>query len=219
MSESSDNYLKAIYVLSGRPEKEVSTSALAEKLRTKASSVTDMLSKLKDRGLIRYERYKGASLTKKGERSAVSIVRRHRLWEVFLVEKLKFNWDEVHQLAEQLEHVESDELTDRLDSFLGHPKFDPHGDPIPDKNGILPKTEGLQALDSLHIGQKAKLIAVSDSSDDFLRHLQNLGISLETIMAVTHVHEFDRSVDLVIQKKKLTLSHKSSQNMLVQIIR
>merc|ERR1711966_246261 len=117
------------------------TNAIADKMDTRASSVTDMIQKLADKKVISYQKYKGASLTKKGKSIAVNIIRKHRLWEVFLVEKLDFQWDEVHEIAEQLEHIKSDELIQRLDLFLGHPDFDPHGDPIPDKNGYINPTE------------------------------------------------------------------------------
>jgi len=219
MSESTDNYLKAIYSLSSKQAKGVSTSALSEKMNTKASSVTDMMVKLSERGLVKYERYRGASLTSKGAKVAMSIVRRHRLWEVFLVDKLNFNWDEVHFIAEQLEHVESLELTDRLEEFLGFPQFDPHGDPIPNKKGQLPKSVKLHSLDKLNPGQTAKLVAVDDSSDEFLQHLQRIDIKLGSEFAVTNLYPFDQSIEILLRKKTITLSHRSTQNMLVQILR
>ena len=218
MSESTDNYLKAIYSLSSKQTKGVSTNALSDKMNTKASSVTDMLVKLSERGLVKYERYKGASLTSKGEKVAVSIVRRHRLWEVFLVDKLRFNWDEVHNIAEQLEHVDSIELTDRLENFLGYPRFDPHGDPIPDKKGVMPKTAKLHPLDKIAPGQKAKLVAVDDSSNEFLQHLEKINVRLGAEFEVINLFPFDQSMEIIHHKKTITLSHKSTQNMLVQII-
>src|SRR6056300_1724498 len=137
-TKTEENYLKAIYVLESKFGKEVSTNELANKLDTKASSVTDMVKKLAKKELITYEKYKGVSLSKKGKNIAISIIRNHRIWEVFLVEKLHYKWDEVHEIAEQLEHIKSDELVDRLDDFLEHPSFDPHGDPIPDREGNIP---------------------------------------------------------------------------------
>ena len=136
---SEENYLKAIYHLGNYGALSVSTNAIAERIETKASSVTDMLKKLADKGLVNYKKYQGAKLTGKGLRIASSVVRKHRLWEVFLVEKLNFSWDEVHVVAEQLEHIESDKLTNQLDAFLGFPTHDPHGDPIPDREGKFSK--------------------------------------------------------------------------------
>src|SRR5688572_3663166 len=134
-SHTEENYLKAIFKLLEKEKGEVSTNAIAEKVNTKAASVTDMLKKLADKKLINYKKYQGVTLTAKGEKIAINIIRKHRLWEVFLVEKLKYKWDEIHDIAEQLEHIQSDSLIDRIDSFLNYPKFDPHGDPIPDLNG------------------------------------------------------------------------------------
>src|SRR5437868_332834 len=142
-----ENYLKAIYHLSLQSE-SVSTNQIAASLNTKAASVTDMLKKLADKKLINYARYQGVTLTVEGERVALSIIRRHRLWEYFLVEKLSFKWDEVHDVAEELEHISSKELIDRLDDFMGNPKYDPHGDPIPDCNGLF-KAHELKAVSTL----------------------------------------------------------------------
>jgi DtxR family transcriptional regulator, Mn-dependent transcriptional regulator len=128
---SEENYLKAIYHLSKEEDESVSTNALAERLETTAASVSDMLKKLAKKELIEYKKYQGVNISEKGKRVALQIIRKHRLWEVFLVEKLSFNWDEVHEIAEQLEHIDSPTLVKRLDEFLGYPKFDPHGDPIP----------------------------------------------------------------------------------------
>ena len=140
-SQSEENYLKAIYHLGNQSQKGVSTSDIANKLETKASSVSDMIKKLSDKKLVEYKKYYGVNLTKKGKLIAASVVRKHRLWEVFLVDKLNFTWDEVHDVAEQLEHIKSKKLMEELDSFLGFPKTDPHGDPIPDKDGNLQTIE------------------------------------------------------------------------------
>lgn len=136
-SLTEENYIKAIYKLCEKSADAVSTNAIAEKMHTKAASVSDMLKKLSKKKLINYRKYQGVTLTAKGEKLALAIVRKHRLWELFLVQKLNFKWDEVHDIAEQLEHIQSDELVKRIDKFLDHPKFDPHGDPIPDVNGKL----------------------------------------------------------------------------------
>ena len=140
-SLAEENYIKSIYHLQQEVGKEVSTNAIADMMETKPSSVTDMVQKLADKKVLSYRKYKGAKLTADGEIIAANIIRKHRLWEVFLVDKLKFHWDEVHEIAEQLEHVQSDELIKRLDAFLGSPAFDPHGDPIPDAQGNFKKTD------------------------------------------------------------------------------
>src|SRR5690554_5916872 len=136
-SDSEENYLKSIFHLQRLSEDGVSTNAIADRMQTKASSVTDMLKKLADKDLVNYIKYQGVTLTNKGKKTAASIIRKHRLWEVFLVEKLDFNWDEVHEIAEQLEHIQSEKLIKKLDAFLGYPKKDPHGDPIPDADGEI----------------------------------------------------------------------------------
>jgi len=139
ISFTEENYLKVIHRLSEATSEDISTNAVAELMQTKAASVTDMLRKLADKGWVNYQKYQGVRLSPAGEKIALSIVRKHRLWEVFLVDKMGFNWDEVHEIAEQLEHIESDELVQKLDAYLGFPKTDPHGDPIPNKEGILPE--------------------------------------------------------------------------------
>src|SRR6476620_10565441 len=141
MTFSEENYLKTIYHITSSSGAEVSTNAIAEKMETKASSVTDMLKKLADKDLVHYKKYQGVSLTDKGLHSAKMIVRKHRLWEIFLVEKLAFSWDEVHDIAEQLEHIKSEQLVNKLDAFLNFPTEDPHGDPIPNAEGNIIKVE------------------------------------------------------------------------------
>ncbi|NND87947.1 MAG: metal-dependent transcriptional regulator, partial [Flavobacteriaceae bacterium] len=140
-SLTEENYLKTIFHLEQVSSGDISTNAIADKMETQPSSVTDMVQKLAEKELLSYKKYKGTRLTEIGKKVAADVIRKHRLWEVFLVEKLKFHWDEVHDIAEQLEHVQSDELIARLDAFLGHPDFDPHGDPIPDKHGVIKRTE------------------------------------------------------------------------------
>ncbi|MDZ7612318.1 MAG: metal-dependent transcriptional regulator [Flavobacteriaceae bacterium] len=140
-SPSEENYLKAIYALQCDQGSPISTNLISEKICTKASSVTDMLKKLSAKNLVDYQKYQGVFLTDQGMKHALKVLRKHRLWEFFLVEKLNYKWEEVHVIAEQLEHINSESLVDNLDAFLGYPKFDPHGDPIPDKNGILSLSE------------------------------------------------------------------------------
>ena len=166
-SQAEENYLKAIYSLELEHDKGVSTNLIAEKMLTKASSVTDMIRKLSEKSLVDYVKYKGVHLTEEGHKVAVSTIRKHRLWESFLVKKLGFKWDEVHDIAEQLEHIKSEALVNRLDEFLGFPKVDPHGDPIPDRDGYIYKQDQVQ-LSTLKPTDKALITAVKDSSDDFL---------------------------------------------------
>ncbi len=181
MTHSEENYLKAIYHLTVQLEAEVPTNAIAEMMETKASSVTDMLKKLADKALINYIKYQGVSLTEKGTHAAKMIVRKHRLWEVFLVEKLAFTWDEVHDIAEQLEHIKSEQLINKLDDFLGNPTEDPHGDPIPDAQGKITKTEKL-LLSELAESETAICVGVKDSSADFLQYLNKQKIALGAVI-------------------------------------
>ncbi len=165
-SFTEENYLKAIYKLSLNGVQGVSTNAIADKLATKPSSVTDMIKKLADKKLVSYQKYQGVNLTKRGRDIAVSIIRNHRLWEVFLVEKLNFKWDEVHDLAEELEHINTHKLTERLDEFLEFPKFDPHGDPIPDKDGNIVQHKDI-TLSDLSTGRKTVIVGIKNHSKVF----------------------------------------------------
>src|SRR5690606_3551572 len=172
MTLAEENYLKAIYHLENQSANGVSTNALAEEMKTKASSATDMIKKLAEKNMISYVPYQGVTLSKAGRTYAVKVVRKHRLWEVFLLEKLNFSWDEVHDLAEQLEHIKSEKLTDKLDEFLGFPKVDPHGDPIPDRHGNFEKVEKT-VLANAKEGQTYVCVGVDDSSSDFLKYLDS----------------------------------------------
>src|SRR5690606_10485000 len=165
MTLSEENYLKTIYHLTSGQNAAVSTNAIAEKIDTKASSVTDMIKKLADKKLVTYVRYQGVRLTPEGRHAAVMIVRKHRIWEVFLVDKLEFNWDEVHEIAEQLEHIKSEQLIDRLDAFLGHPAVDPHGDPIPNAEGKINKIPK-KLLAEATLNEVVVCVGVKDSSAD-----------------------------------------------------
>src|SRR5690554_703429 len=182
-SFSEENYLKTIFHLEQHSEGSVSTNDIAERMNTKASSVSDMLRKLADKGLLNYVKYQGVTLSPKGRETALNVIRKHRLWEVFLVEKLNFNWDEVHDLAEELEHIQSDELTNRLDAFLGFPSFDPHGDPIPDMNLKLKKVDK-ELLFELTTGQSGIFVGIRDSNNDFLQFLDKLEIKVGHNMEV-----------------------------------
>jgi len=192
-SFTEENYIKAIYKLSISGIAVVSTNAIAKKLDTKASSVTDMIKKLSDKKLVKYKKYKGVNLTKKGRAIAITIIRNHRLWEVFLVDKLNFKWDEVHDFAEELEHIKSDELTDRLASFLGFPQFDPHGDPIPDKNGNIYHHKDITLAD-LQQNERGVVVGVKEHSKSYLNHLESLHLVLGAALKVENVIDFDASV-------------------------
>ena len=211
-----ENYLKTIFHLEQELGKEVSTNAIAETMATKASSATDMVQRLADKGLIKYRKYKGARLSDEGEKVAIRVVRKHRLWEVFLVEKLNFQWDEVHNIAEQLEHVHSDELINRLDKFLDYPSYDPHGDPIPDKNGNI-KTASKKLLSELKKGNIGQLVGVRETSTDFLQFLDKRNIAIGSTIKVLGREFFDGSMVIQVKKEQFFISKKIADNLYIQI--
>lgn len=217
MTFSEENYLKTIYHLTTISESEVSTNAIAEMMETKASSVTDMLKKLAEKDLVNYKKYQGVSLTGKGKLTAKMIVRKHRLWEVFLVDKLDFSWDEVHEIAEQLEHIKSEQLINRLDDFLGNPTEDPHGDPIPDANGQIIKTEK-QLLSELLESQNGICVGVKDTSSEFLKYLDKQGISLGSKIEIVGKESFDLSLKIKLNARELTISNKIASNLFVKVV-
>jgi DtxR family Mn-dependent transcriptional regulator len=217
MTFSEENYLKTIYHLTTISDSEVSTNAIAEKMETKASSVTDMLKKLAEKNLINYKKYQGVSLTEKGSLSAKMIVRKHRLWEVFLVEKLDFSWDEVHDIAEQLEHIKSEKLINKLDDFLDNPTEDPHGDPIPNANGQIISVEK-QQLSELNEKQIGICIGVKDTSSEFLKYLDKQEIALGSKIEIISKESFDLSLKIKINSRELTISNKIASNLFVKIV-
>ena len=210
-----ENYLKAIYKLSLIAE-NVSTNQIAAELATKASSVTDMLRKLADKLLINYTRYQGVSLTQTGEKVAVNIIRRHRLWEYFLVEKLHFKWDEVHEMAEEMEHISSNELIDRLDEFMGFPTRDPHGDPIPDCNGNF-KTNDLKAISTIDVNTCGIISGVRDHSSAFLRYLEKQGLTIGKKITIKEIITYDNTVVLQMDNKDLQISRDVANNLLIAL--
>ncbi|SEF54995.1 metal-dependent transcriptional regulator [Flavobacterium urumqiense] len=216
MTFSEENYLKTIYHLTIVSDSEISTNAIAEMMETKASSVTDMLKKLAEKDLLNYKKYQGVSLTEKGKLSAKMIVRKHRLWEVFLVEKLDFSWDEVHDIAEQLEHIKSEKLINKLDDFLGNPTEDPHGDPIPDVNGRIIKIEK-QLLSELHENQMGICVGVKDTSSEFLKYLDKQGIALGSLIEIVAKESFDLSLKINVDSRDLTISNKIASNLFVKL--
>lgn len=197
LTRSEEDHLKAIHVLSGTRSK-ASTNAISERLSTKASSVTDMLRKLAEKGLVKHRPYHGVKLTSKGEVVALHLVRKHRLWETFLVERLGFGWAEVHEIAEQLEHITSEKLVDRLDAYLGHPLFDPHGDPIPDSKGRV-QERPTSPLAECSAGEQVRLALVDESNDALLILLNDKGLRLGSVITVEAVHAFDGSMDLRVR--------------------
>ena len=214
LSFTEENHLKAIFHLSNIDNKDVSTNAIAESLKTKAPSVTDMLQKLSDKKLVTYKKYQGSFLTPIGRKTALNIIRKHRLWEVFLVEKLNFNWSEVHEVAEQLEHIKSKKLTIELDKFLGYPTKDPHGDPIPNTAGFIKYTTKL-LLSDLKIGDKGTFVGVKDSSSAFLKFLDKRKIALGSNIKILHIEDFDDSLHIGMDETNLTISMKSANNIYV----
>lgn len=207
-----ENYIKTIYHLSKQGRENVNTNALAEAMSTKASSATDMIRKLSEKDYANYKKYKGVTLTESGRKIAINIIRKHRLWEVFLVEKLNFTWDEVHDLAEQLEHIKSQKLIDELDAFLGHPTHDPHGDPIPDKNGEMTILEKV-LLSQAQINMRYSCLGVNDSSSEFLQYLNKNDIGLGAIIEVMHIEPFDRSITIKANDTLLTVSQSVAKNL------
>jgi len=216
MTFSEEYYLKAIFHLTTVADTEISTNAIAEMMDTKASSVTDMLKKLAEKDLVNYKKYQGVSLTDKGRLSAKMIVRKHRLWEVFLVEKLHFSWDEVHDIAEQLEHIKSEKLINKLDDFLGNPTEDPHGDPIPNAKGQIISIEK-QLLSELSENQIGICVGVKDSSSEFLKYLDKQEISLGSKMEIISKESFDMSLMIKVDSKELTISNKIASNLFVKV--
>lgn len=215
VSTTEENYLKAIFKITAG-EGLANTNAIAQEMETSPASVSDMIKRLSRKDLVHYEKWKGVSLTSTGRQLATDLVRRHRLWEVFLVEKLRFAWDEVHEIAEQLEHIASEQLVERLDEFLGNPKFDPHGDPIPDAEGnFTPRRQVL--LSELSAGQAGVIVGVDEHSSSFLQYLDRMKLVLGTHLEVDEVFEYDDSMRITLSDNtNLVLSSKVVQHLYVQ---
>ena len=216
-SVTEENYIKAIYHLQ-KTDGNVSTNEVAAELNTKAASVTDMLKKLKQKKVLNYEKYHGFSLSNEGKKIALGIVRKHRLWEFFLVEKLQFGWDEVHAMAEELEHISSKKLVDKLDDFLGNPKFDPHGDPIPDVNGKMMALPQVNLTD-LPVNQPAQVSSVGIQSTELLELLKHKQIAIGTKLEVKKKFAFDHSIEIKIKSQAaFTISQQLAQALFVKVI-
>lgn len=214
-TRAEENYLKAILKIADREKNAVTTNAISKEMQTTAASVTDMLKRLAEKELLNYEKYRGVSLTDQGRITAIQLVRKHRLWEVFLVQRLHFNWDEVHEIAEELEHIDSDELFSRLDDYLGKPKFDPHGDPIPSIEGKFTLRHQIPLTD-LDTGQHARIVGVREHSNPFLRHLNEIGIAIDNHLLVLEKFEYDNSIRIDLQGRQQVISYKVGRNIFVK---
>lgn len=215
LSLAEENYLKNIFHLSEDGAQTVTTNQLSEVMQTKPASVSDMIKRLAVKELLDHVPYRGVQITASGRKAALKIIRKHRLWEVFLVQKLKFHWDEVHDIAEQLEHVQSPALVERLDEFLGHPKYDPHGDPIPDVEGNFPSAPQF-ALAEIAKGQKVELTALRDSGPLFLQYLDHLGLKLGSVLTVLDHMPFDGSYQVSLADgRSLMISREAAVNLMV----
>jgi DtxR family Mn-dependent transcriptional regulator len=216
LSQTEENYIKALYSLSERSKGfDTSTNEIAIKINTKPPSVSDMLRRLTAKKLVTYQKYKRVQLTKTGRQVAIQIIRKHRLWEVFLHEKLNFSWDEVHEVAEQLEHIHSEKLTARLEEYLGFPQYDPHGDPIPSASGELKEPKRLM-LSEIGTGLSCQVVGVKDSSSDFLQYLRQMDVGIGTKIKVVEKIAFDSSLIVSFKKgKESTVSKKFADNVLV----
>jgi DtxR family transcriptional regulator, Mn-dependent transcriptional regulator len=217
LTYAEENYLKAIYHISEAGKKGVSTNDIAAAMQTKPASVSDMLRKLSHKKVIEYRKYYGVHITEEGKKYALQTIRKHRLWEVFLVEKLHFTWDEVHEVADELEHIKSAILIQRLDEYLGYPKFDPHGDPIPDEYGDV-KAKPRLPLSEIKINGTGQIVAVKDSSAAFLRYLDKVGAYIGARIKVLDKVEFDGSLEILVDNKKnIFMSKEVAGNVLVMV--
>ncbi|MEC8514586.1 MAG: metal-dependent transcriptional regulator [Bacteroidota bacterium] len=215
-TKSEEDYLKCLYHLQ-QGKKNVSTNEIANYLSMKPSSVSDMLKKLAEKKLVYYLKYKGSSLTKKGELIALSVIRKHRLWETFLVNKLGFSWSKVHNIAEQLEHVNSEELIDKLDHFLAYPQIDPHGDPIPQKNGTIAELNQ-KLLSELKRGEEGIITGIKKGTPSLLNFLDQKNIKLGDQIQLISILEFDQSAEVIIHEKAINLSEKICSNLLIETL-
>ncbi|MFS4417303.1 metal-dependent transcriptional regulator [Maribacter sp. 2307ULW6-5] len=212
---SEENYLKAIFHLQEEEDGGISTSSLSEKLVTKAASVTEMVKRLAEKKLVNYQKYYGVQLTEEGRKHALLIIRKHRLWEYFLVERLNFDWDEVHDVAEQLEHIKSPKLVEELDVYLGRPEYDPHGDPIPNAQGELPRA-ARRKLSQLKEGESGICKGFNDNSSAFLQYVAKHDIGLETPIKVLNIESFDESMTVLVGQRTLSLSKTATENIYME---
>lgn len=215
-SFTEENYLKIIYHLSVLSAGPIQTNAIAQRAQTTPASVSDMIKKLAEKQLVNYVKYQGVTLSDKGKAAAINIVRKHRLWEVFLVNILNFKWDEVHEIAEELEHINSSLLVERLDRFLGFPRHDPHGDPIPDREGNFEAHEVIK-LNKLSQGEKGIIVGVSEHSSSFLKYLEKTKLTLGAHVQVIDLTEFDGSMELLVDGKEVNISRDVAKHLLMKL--
>ncbi len=213
---SEENYLKTLYKLEDKQVKKVNNIALSKALDLNPATVLEMVRKMSERKLVEVLADKTIRLTDKGKKKALSMIRKHRLWEVFLVDKLNYKWNEVHDLAEQLEHIDSDDLVKRLESFLGFPSVDPHGDPIPDENGKIKKIK-TQPLTEAPLKKKLSIISLANSSDEYLKYLNKITLSIGDTIEIKEIEDFDQSVTILHKKSSITLSNEAASNLLVSV--
>ena len=216
ITRSEENYLKTIFSVFMQTQNNVSTNEIAKLLDTSPASVTEMVKKLQDKELVIYEKYNGVRLSKDGEAKAISIIRKHRLWETFLVKKLGFSWSEVHDVAEQLEHIKSEKLINKLDHLLNYPKVDPHGEPIPSKKGVFKFQERISIFE-MDINEKGIIMGVSLDNKDFLDYLTKLKISIGTKIKVIEQIKFDQSMKIEFDSKIEHISKEIAENILIKI--
>lgn len=214
-TQAEENYLKTILSISLRNDGRISTNEIANEIGTSPASVSDMFKKLQEKKLIKYKKYQGVSLTIKGRKNATNILRKHRLWETFLVNTLNFSWDEVHIIAEQLEHIQSEKLIDELDDFLDKPKFDPHGDPIPSKEGKIPLSD-FKSLNELKVGDKGIIMGVKLDEKSFLQYLNQIKIQIGVEIKIINKVNFDKSMEVKTKYKTFFLSNDVSKNLLIK---
>jgi len=215
LSISKENFLKSIFHYKEKHDKNVTSSHLAEDLNISQAAISEMSKKLAKEGLLTYEKYKGVDLTSRGKIIALKVVRRHRLWELFLIKSLKLPLSQVHEEAERLEHATSDFLLDKLDAFLDYPKFGPHGDPIPDKNGVLPEMPEMHPLHAVETGQRYQIIRLDDTNQHLIEYFEEIGIELHGIITVTKKLDYDNSMTITIAGNNFLLSDKMSKNIFV----
>jgi len=217
-TQAEENYLKAIYkITQNTADQTVNTKAIADELGTTSASVTDMIKKLTDKSLLSYEKYYGVSLTKEGQKLAIKLLRKHRLWEVFLHDKLGFNWDEVHDVAEQLEHIQSLLLIERLDAFLDYPKFDPHGDPIPNENGNFTYRNQVSLSSIKESGKQLTMLGVKRHHSEFLKYLDSIHLKPGAQLKILSIQEYDQSIKLRVEDRdEILITQQVSQDILVK---
>lgn len=215
LTTTEENYIKALLRISCEGDGEAGTNQLAARLEVRPATVTDMVKKLKEKALVDYKRYGKIKLTEKGRSKAIAIVRKHRLWETFLFDKLGFSWDEVHEVAEQLEHIQSEKLVEQLDKFLGYPKFDPHGDSIPKANGEF-RHEKRDSLAESIAGKNYTIVAVGDNSPEFLQYASRMGLTINSTVHIIEHFNFDGSVEISIENKIINISQKVAENVYIK---